>query len=536
MFKTRMFKMGVMKPSEQIKQTAKVSIKRTNLYMYLLLTIAAMIILCLPPGMVFAASSHSVQFVIDKNIYIMNSVVCVMDAAPYVHKGRTFVPVRYLAYGLGIPDSGVKWDSATKTITLCGDTKEVKLEIGQQIIVVDGKPGYMDVAPVIKNRRTYLPARFIGEAFGYSVSWNQATKTVAIAKSAPSLEDVENTNTSIQAVAAKVSKSVLFLEVYDSKGNHYKQGSCVAIDRNLVVTNYHVIDGGSSATIKGEEVSTSMIEGVIAYDIQSDLAILKVNVNLTRVELGDSSSLRAGDKVVAIGNPQGLVGTVSDGIISNVSRQLDGKQFLQFTAPVSPGSSGGGLFDINAKLIGITAASLMPGQAQNLNLAIPVNLLKPLISVAATSNIIPLNQFFGPSYPQNQVAVQEVVDRLNSEMAEWYSSFGVIRFKFAVFGEGPSEYDYNVIALIEPSDYITWLKIYSTERISIMRQLGEFFNQVTNGGLFRLGVFYCDYWPVYPAYFDPDEVSLCENGMWFVTHLIGYTYSDQENYYWNARP
>ncbi|MCL6479964.1 MAG: copper amine oxidase N-terminal domain-containing protein, partial [Peptococcaceae bacterium] len=94
--------------------------------------------------------------------------------------GRTYVPVRYLAYVCGLTDKDIAWDGATQTVTLTKGSKVVKLVIGSKTLTAGDQTTEMDVAPEISNGRTMLPARYVAEAFGGTVTWNEATKAVSI--------------------------------------------------------------------------------------------------------------------------------------------------------------------------------------------------------------------------------------------------------------------------------------------------------------------------------------------------------------------
>lgn len=94
-----------------------------------------------------------------------------MDAKTFVANGRSYVPVRYLALALGVPESGIVWDGKTRTVTLAADGTTLKMVIGKKTLYVNGVAKGMDVVPVIVKGRTYLPARFVAEAFGYQVCW-----------------------------------------------------------------------------------------------------------------------------------------------------------------------------------------------------------------------------------------------------------------------------------------------------------------------------------------------------------------------------
>jgi len=122
------------------------------------------------------------QFIISSNIYEMNGVKKVMDAAPYIKNARTYVPIRYLGYVLGLTDNDIIWDSASQKVTFTKGDDTVELVIGATTITVNGEAQTMDVAPEISNDRTMLPARYVAEAFGFNVGWDAATQTVLISK------------------------------------------------------------------------------------------------------------------------------------------------------------------------------------------------------------------------------------------------------------------------------------------------------------------------------------------------------------------
>jgi len=122
------------------------------------------------------------QFRIDSNIYEVNGVAKVMDAAPYIKAGRTYVPVRYLGLALGVAESDIVWDAATQTVTITKGDKKVEMTIGSSTITVNGEAKTMEVAPEITGGRTMLPARYVAEGLGYVVGWDPSSRTVLISK------------------------------------------------------------------------------------------------------------------------------------------------------------------------------------------------------------------------------------------------------------------------------------------------------------------------------------------------------------------
>ncbi len=170
------------------------------------------------------------------------------------------------------------------------------------------------------------------------------------------------------------SPSVFYIEVYDTKGNPFASGSGFFIDSNgTAVTNYHVIDEAQSATAIIPDTGKKFdIVGVYDYSVENDWAVIKVNcTGNSYLTLDDGSTVVGAATVYAIGSPQGLQNTISTGIISTPERVMDGVTYIQTTAAISHGSSGGALLNKYGEVIGITSASVESGQ--NLNFALPIS-------------------------------------------------------------------------------------------------------------------------------------------------------------------
>ena len=191
-------------------------------------------------------------------------------------------------------------------------------------------------------------------------------------------------------IAEEAFPSVALLVMQDSSGQPTSLGSGFVISDNLIVTNRHVIAGASSGY--GKLVGKNLkfeIAGTVAVDAAHDLAILSLRgLKAPALAIGDSNQIAVGDEVYAVGNPEGLEGTFSQGIVSGL-RHLDGDTILQITAPISPGSSGGPILNRNGQAIGIAVATVRDGQ--NLNLAIPSSYLTALTSRIA-SEVRPISE------------------------------------------------------------------------------------------------------------------------------------------------
>ncbi|MGB9886830.1 MAG: copper amine oxidase N-terminal domain-containing protein [Moorellales bacterium] len=115
----------------------------------------------------------SVVFVVGLKEYFVNGQTpgIKMDAAPYIDQGRTFVPIRYLAYGLGVAEKNVGWEEKARKVTLKLEDRTAELVVGSKTMKAGGQPKAMDVAPQLKTGRAFLPARWVAEALGYQVEW-----------------------------------------------------------------------------------------------------------------------------------------------------------------------------------------------------------------------------------------------------------------------------------------------------------------------------------------------------------------------------
>ncbi|MCC0684118.1 trypsin-like peptidase domain-containing protein [Clostridioides sp. ZZV15-6383] len=174
---------------------------------------------------------------------------------------------------------------------------------------------------------------------------------------------------------AKLSASVVMIVVCNSEDKPFKSGSGVVINNEgYILTNLHVVNDGYSFLVRFEnddKVYTSY--QIIKYHSDYDLAVIKVDRKCKPIPVKVSKKPVRGQKIVAIGSPLGLFNTVSDGIIS-AFRDFETVQMIQFTAPISSGSSGGALLDMFGNLLGLISAGYDDGQ--NLNLAVESNLVK----------------------------------------------------------------------------------------------------------------------------------------------------------------
>lgn len=119
-------------------------------------------------------------FTIGSSYYTLRGWGQWMDVTPYIRDARTYMPIRYVAYAMGLTDADIIWDGATRQVILTKDQTRVTLIIGSRYLYVNGQPTLMDVAPEISNSRTCLPIAWVAQAFGYDAVWDARNRTVTI--------------------------------------------------------------------------------------------------------------------------------------------------------------------------------------------------------------------------------------------------------------------------------------------------------------------------------------------------------------------
>ena len=149
------------------------------------------------------------------------------------------------------------------------------------------------------------------------------------------------------------------------------------IDENgTIITNYHVIESCHTINVTTQDGNVHKVEKVLGFDKERDLAIIKIDSQSGNFIKLKTDKLKTGEKIYTLGSSLGLTGTFSEGIISASTREIEGLEFIQITAPISSGNSGGPLVDEYGNVIGITTGAFTEGQ--NLNLAIPVQYINEI--------------------------------------------------------------------------------------------------------------------------------------------------------------
>lgn len=255
---------------------------------------------------------------------------------------------------------------------------------------------------------------------GGTSSGNISTMASSSSSGEMSVEQIaEKVCDSVVEITTEVTQYDNFMRQYVSEG----AGSGVILSSDgYIITNNHVIEDASKITVTLRD-GTSYPATLVGTDSQGDIAVVKIDATgLKAAELGSSVDLKVGETVVAVGNPLGqLGGTVTDGIVSALDRQIDidgqTMTLLQTNAAINPGNSGGGLFNSQGQLIGIVVAKSSGSEVEGLGFAIPIDTAKSLA-----------DDIMQYGYVKGRISLGlSVIDVTNEQIARMYglSSTGV---------------------------------------------------------------------------------------------------------------
>src|SRR6267378_1050146 len=215
---------------------------------------------------------------------------------------------------------------------------------------------------------------------------------------------------SLPELVRRIKPSAVAIETFDARGEKLSRGSGFFIDVDRVVTNRHVIEGAYRAEVHLNSGHTFPVKNVLAVDAEGDIALLKVDAPAHRVRplSLERTSPQEGESVVVIGNPFGLEGSVTNGIVSAVRDIPTFGRIIQITAPISPGSSGSPVVNMKGQVIGVATLQITGGQS--VNFAIPSERISQLQSGA----LLPLSDLVAASGRNKRAkAVQAFRDGLS---------------------------------------------------------------------------------------------------------------------------
>ena len=226
----------------------------------------------------------------------------------------------------------VHWQEHTKTVLAMKDGMDISLPLNSKTVTVNNEKVVIDVPANLHNSRTFVPLRFLAEYSGADVQWDAASSTVIIHSN--------------EAEGYKKEDSVVYIQT------NKMQGSGVVLSANgLIATNFHLIENASAMQFIFH--NGSIYQGkttIVGLDPQQDIALLKIEKKgLTPALISQQYDI--GDPVTAIGSPNSVRNTATQGNIAGFDQDM-----ISATAVIAKGSSGGGLFDASGRLIGMTSS------------------------------------------------------------------------------------------------------------------------------------------------------------------------------------
>lgn len=306
-------------------------------------------------------------------------------------------------------------------------------------------------------------------------------------------------------------------------------GSGIVLGNGLVLTNHHVMSGATEATVTFSNGKKYKVQGIVEANPGKDIAIIKtVNTYpVAGVALRTSSTgLSKGEKVVAIGSPLGLQNTVSEGIIS-AFRNMDGIKLIQTNADIDNGSSGGGLFNTNGQLIGITSSGFDSNSA-NLNFAIAPEEYMPLVKKYLTQSHRSITASFPiPSPGDFGFDPTKIYDfeYILTTMNDHYSSIYTDKVNLPISFEDMYREDDNSIylqAVVNIDNYIEFLEnydLYETEAEKWGYNMGGLLDVLYPKENVYMGVWFVEEFDEQPSEFPAEDIEMID-GKWVVVHNI----------------
>jgi hypothetical protein len=190
--------------------------------------------------------------------------------------------------------------------------------------------------------------------------------------------DARSKKTTARTIPAKALQSLVLVVAQDADGEILSKGSGFVFDKDKVATNLHVLKGADRGYVKTLSTGiTYKIDRITGSDPDNDLCVFVIKgIEASSLPLGSASRVQIGDDIYVAGNPRGLEGTITKGIISSMRPE---RSLMQIDAAISPGSSGGPVINTKGEVIGIVKSTITSGQ--NLNFAIPVDALKKMKNV-----------------------------------------------------------------------------------------------------------------------------------------------------------
>lgn len=242
----------------------------------------------------------------------------------------------------------------------------------------------------------------------------------------------------------KVDNSIVVVLAYDNQGNIF-QGSGVVISDGIIVTNHHVCKDASRIDIKHYSKEIKNVS-IYKYDAVKDILFLKTDDRSFRpITPGSSNQLKSGQRIYAVGSPEGYENSISEGIVSGFRTDENNVKLIQMTCPITDGSSGGAVLNSRGELIGISVSGQHEGA---LYFAIPVNDILAMLDITPfyTENSDPVHYYEigtianeNKNYKDAEVYFSKYLEKFSGDANAYYNR-GYARFKLKEYKKAISDF------------------------------------------------------------------------------------------------
>lgn len=466
-----------------------------------------------PAASAKAEKSESIQLWVDGEQVKLSAPI-------YKENGVAMVPMKDLLDSLAI--SSVVEKKTQTIIIRDGGNFTITMAVGQKEAMVNGKSVKMDAAAAIKNDVPYVPLRFVAEQLEATVKWDGNIPAIYV--NSWYYEEFEQIEEELPEIELPKLTSTEIVDLYDESivmiVTNGAFGSGIVIGENLVLTNYHVMQDATSATVNSIYYDEIAVKGVVAADEDADLAIILTEepLDLMPVEVGYGYQARKGDRVYAIGSPLGIQNTVSEGLISNLSYD-NGVSVIQTNAQIDHGSSGGALFNEYGQLVGITYAGI-DGSLADLNFAIAAFQAAALIDTV-TEEMVEDAEFLPPSLPDTLVGapLEDIQDLMEQEFSELQTIQGFAEFtKWEV--KRDAEGWLVLTANIDPIFYLYYGELTSGELSMWAVNMAYELHRMLPDDRIQVTISFERDYGFQPRGLAPGEVTFVEDGKWKVRYPV----------------
>ncbi|MEO8514693.1 MAG: trypsin-like peptidase domain-containing protein [Ignavibacteria bacterium] len=258
-------------------------------------------------------------------------------------------------------------------------------------------------------------------------------------------QPVSGDELSADKIYEKVDNSIVVILAYDNLGNVF-QGSGVVINKEgMIVTNYHVCMDATKIEIKHYSKELKNVR-VYKYDEVKDILILKTDdLSFAPIAIGNSSNLKAGQRIYAVGSPEGYENSISEGIISGFRTDENNVKLIQMTCPITDGSSGGAVLNSKGELIGLSVSGQHDG---SLYFAVPINDVFALLGVENTiADVTDPVKYYeigtlaneSKDYKEAEINFSKYLEKFSNDVSAYYNR-GYARFKLKEYKKAISDF------------------------------------------------------------------------------------------------